>query len=80
MRDSNKSWRPKSVLGLGPSNNFYFLANEVVRGDNADGFHRNERPLVAKAYDMDGTKYLEYPGFVCSGRNFRVCDLSLNIS
>ena len=72
LRDDNLSWKPKSVLGIGPSNNFYFLSNEVVRGSTKDGFHRNERGMLGKAYETDGNKYLEYNGFVCANRKFRV--------
>ncbi len=71
-------WRPEMVQGIGQSNSFYFLSNEVVRADPADGFHRNERPLVGQEYNRDGARYMEFSGFKCANRNFRVSEYIYN--
>ncbi len=68
--DTDDHW--KSVRGVGPTRGFYFLSNDVVRGVVADGFHRNERSLLGKQCIVDGTRYLEYPGFMCANRPFKV--------
>ncbi len=72
IRAENPDWTPSSVSGIGPSRSFYFLPAEVVRGAPADGFHRNEKPLLAKAYTMDGIRFNEFNGYYCANRYFRV--------
>ena len=72
MRETNTEWKPETVKGVGPSRNFYFLSTEVVRGAVQDGFHRNERSIMGKPHTVDGVKYIEYPGFNCANRYFRV--------
>ncbi len=72
LRDDNSEWKPNRVLGVGPSRGFFFLSTEVVRGEPTDGFHRHERPLQAKVYDVDGSRFNEYTGFWCANRPFRV--------
>ncbi len=57
---------------LGPTRSIYFLSNEVIRGGVEDGFHRCERPMVAKAYTLDGMRYNEFPGYTCANRYHRV--------
>ncbi len=66
----NENMQP--VRGIGPTRNLYFLSNEVIRGSQADGFHRTERPLVGKSFIVDGTRYCEFEGFVCANRTFKV--------
>ena len=72
IRDDNYNWSPRFVQGLGPSRPYYFLPEEVVRGSIKDGFHRNEKPLHATAKKEGNDPYLEYPGYTCGNRKFRV--------
>ncbi len=72
IRDDNIVWNPNSITGIGPTRSFYFLSTEVIRGATADGFHRNEGPMVGKEYIMDGVRFTEYDGFDCANRHFRV--------
>ncbi len=73
-REDNVDWKPHQVKGVGPSRAYYFLAEEVVQGFTADGFHRNEKILrpVIKTCENSKTCYLEYPGYECANRTFRV--------
>ncbi len=72
FREDNFDWKPKSVLGIGPSRGYFFLSNEVIRGAVGDGFHRNEGPLLGKYNIKDNSDFFEYPGFTCANRKFRV--------
>ncbi len=77
-REDNVEWRPREVSGIGPSRAYYFLADEVVQGFTADGFHRNEKILrpIIKTCENSKTRYLEYTGFECANRTFRVRETS----
>ena len=72
IREDNYNWNPQAVLGLGPSRPYYFIPEDVVRGSIRNGYHRNEKPLhgTHKKYGTD--PYLEYPGYNCANRKFRV--------
>ncbi len=73
FREDNIDWKPKSILGVGPSRSYYFLSNEVIRGAVADGFHRNEKPLLGKYnINRNGGDFFEYAGYTCANRRFRV--------
>ena len=80
-RADNPDWKPRDVAGIGPSRSYYFLAEEVVQGYTADGFHRNEKILrpTIKTFEGTGTRYLEYAGFECANRAFRVSTSLLTI-
>ncbi len=74
-REDNYNFNPRGVLGLGPSRPYYFVPEDIVRGSIRNGFHRNEKSLHA-TQKMNGYEpYLEYPGFQCANRKFRVRDL-----
>ncbi len=72
LQQRDDTWTADSVPGIGPSRSFFFLSNEVARGSVDDGFHRTERPLLAKMYMIDGSKYFEYNGFWCANRPIKV--------
>ncbi len=71
VRENNPMWAGPPV-GVGPTRSFYLLSNEVIRGSAADGFYRIERPLIGTPCVVDGNKFLEFDGFMCANRPFRV--------
>ncbi len=72
LREDNPDWDPKRVVGIGPSRAYYLLSKEVIAGSSDDGFHRNERPMVGRYSWTDEGRYLEFPGFTCANRSYRV--------
>ncbi len=72
IRDTNPLWQDDAVSGIGPTRSFYFISNEVIRADDLDGFNSNERPMVGKPSIVDGTRYIEFDGFICANRRFKV--------
>ncbi len=77
-REDNYFWKPKSVLGVGPTRSYYFLSKEVVAGARSDGFHRTESALKGTVrWQDDFTQYVEFPGFTCANREFMVSSIEI---
>ena len=73
-REDNYSYCPQTILGVGPSRPYYFIPEEVARGSIRNGFHRNEKPLHGNQKTYKNETFIEYPGYNCGNRKFRVRD------
>ncbi len=71
-REDNYEFDADCIKAIGPSRSLFFLPQEVVRGSTLDGYHRNEKPLLGTLKEDGKEKYLEYSGFQCANRRFRV--------